>query len=56
MTWEEFVRHIKEQMDKYGILEDMEIEYIDISFPCKSHDTCIPEIYYDEKEKTIAIH
>ena len=54
MTWNEFKKHIDRQMEENDVDENMPIEYIDISWPCFDHATCIPELYWGNG--TIAIH
>jgi len=54
MTWKEFKDEIDRQMLQKELSEDMEIEYIDVSRPCKDHPSCEPEVYHNRD--SIAIH
>lgn len=54
MTWKEFKEVIEEQMIQKGISEEVEIVYIDISYPCTDHEACRPEVYHDRD--SIVIH
>ena len=44
MTWNEFKEFIDEQILTKNLDPDMEIWYIDISYPDFSHEMSIPEI------------
>lgn len=56
LTWKEFKQIIDTQMKEEGIPESAELEYIDISYPCSTHPSCYPKVYFGDLDETIAIH
>jgi hypothetical protein len=48
LTWGKFKTLVDGQLEKAGETDDIEIWYIDISFPCDDHESCIPEIGVDD--------
>ena len=48
LTWGKFKKLVDDQLKKAGKTDDIEIWYIDISFPCDDHGMCIPEIDIDD--------
>jgi hypothetical protein len=48
MTWNEFKKCIDDQIEDMNIDKDLELEYIDISYPCLDHPSCQPTVYADE--------
>lgn len=49
LTWDEFKELVDKELDKLEIGHDVEIWYIDISFPSKFDDPDRPEVFIDEK-------
>ncbi len=47
MTWKEFKELIDKELAEKGLPQDVEIWYIDFSFPDASHESTTPSVGYD---------
>ena len=54
LTCGEFKELVDKGLKDQGGGDGTEIEYIDISHPCKDHEMCLPCVYFDDGD--MAVH
>ena len=55
MTWKQFKDYVDEEIREKQLSEEINIGYIDISFPCDDHESCKPTVFLCDNEE-LAIH